>query len=146
MPPGLNTRCTWGFPLPVTVTVTLVVERAASVPDIGETTTFFVRPGGSRIVQSTDPPEALSVIVPAAGGVTSSVVGLTLSVRVVADADGDGDGDGRVRGGAGLAGRWILPTATPGSGVLRALGVSAAPEPLATGPAPVVPPPAEGAT
>ena len=42
------------------VTVTVVVAPAASVPDIGETTTFFVRPDGSETDQSTGPPEAVS--------------------------------------------------------------------------------------
>src|ERR1051326_6245595 len=48
VPPGLNTRCTCGFPGPWMVTLTVVVAPAASVPDIGETTTFFVRPDGSE--------------------------------------------------------------------------------------------------
>src|ERR1700733_8513511 len=97
MPPGLNTRWTCIFPGPSAATVTVVVAWSASVPDIGETTTFLVRPGGSETDQSTGPPEAESVIVPVAGGVTSRVAGLTLSVPAadvvltVADAGADVD-------------------------------------------------------
>jgi hypothetical protein len=69
VPPGLTERCTCIFPGPFTVTLTVVVASAASVPDIGETMTFLVRPGGSLIVQLTGPPEAVSVIVPSAGGI-----------------------------------------------------------------------------
>src|SRR6516165_1186843 len=79
-PPGLNVRCTRGLPGPSTVTVTVVVSSAASVPDIGATTTFFSRPGGSETDQVTLPPEAVSVIEPPPGEATSSVAGLTLSV------------------------------------------------------------------
>jgi hypothetical protein len=50
------------------------------VPDIGATTTFFSRPGGSETDQFTAPPDAVSVIDPLAGGATLSVAGLTLSV------------------------------------------------------------------
>src|SRR6185312_14306642 len=79
-PLGLNVRCTRGLPVPCTVTVSVVVWPAASVPDIGATTTFFSRPGGSETDQFTAPPDAVSVIDPLAGGVTVSVAGLTLSV------------------------------------------------------------------
>jgi hypothetical protein len=68
------------LPEPVTVTLTVMLSPAASVPDIGATTTFFSRPGGSETDQFTLPPEAVMVIVPVPGGVTSSVAGLTLSV------------------------------------------------------------------
>jgi hypothetical protein len=61
------------------VTVTVAVSPAASVPDIGATTTFCSRPGGSETDQFTLPPEAVSVIEPLACGATSSVAGLTLS-------------------------------------------------------------------
>ena len=80
VPPGLNTRWTCIFPGPSAATLTVVVAWSASVPDIGETTTFLVRPGGSETDQSTGPPEAESVIVPVADGVTSRVAGRTLSV------------------------------------------------------------------
>src|SRR6266699_6166287 len=79
-PLGLNVRCTRGLPMPCTVTVSVVVWPAASVPDIGATTTFFSRPGGSETDQFTSPPDAVSVIDPLAGGATLSVAGLTLSV------------------------------------------------------------------
>jgi hypothetical protein len=79
-PLGLNVRCTRGLPEPATVTLTVVLSPAVSVPDIGATTTFFSRPGGSETDQFTLPPEAVSVIVPVPGDVTSSVAGLTLSV------------------------------------------------------------------
>jgi len=79
-PLGLNVRCTRGLPVPCTVTVSVVVWPAASVPDIGATTTFFSRPGGSETDQFTAPPDAVSVIDPPAGGATLSVAGLTLSV------------------------------------------------------------------
>src|SRR6266581_492206 len=69
-PPGLNTRWTCIFPGPFTVTLTVAVAPAASVPDIGATTTFWARPGGSETDQSTGPPEAVSVIVPLAVGMT----------------------------------------------------------------------------
>ena len=62
------------------MTVIVVVSPAASVPDIGATTTLFSRPGGSETDQFTLPPEAVSVIEPLACGATSSVAGLTLSV------------------------------------------------------------------
>ncbi len=80
MPPGLNVRCTRGLPGPSTVTLTVVVSPAASVPDIGATTTFCSRPGGSETDQFTRPPEAVSVIEPPPGDATASVAGLTLSV------------------------------------------------------------------
>jgi hypothetical protein len=133
------------------VTLIVAVVPAASVPDIGETTTFLVRPGGSRIAQSTLPPEALSVMVPTAGGVTSSVVGLTLSVPVAGGVAGavvagaDADADGGVRGAAGLADGWLPPAGTTGRVVLRALGVTAASALLVDGSAPVALPPAGGA-
>jgi hypothetical protein len=97
VPPGLNTRWTCIFPGPSAATLTVVVAWSASVPDIGETTTFLVRPGGSETDQSTGPPEAESVIVPVADGVTSRVAGRTLSVPeadvalTVADAGADVD-------------------------------------------------------
>ena len=68
------------MPEPATVTLTVALSPAASVPDIGATTTFFSRPGGSETDQFTLPPEAVSVIVPVPGGVMSSVAGPTLSV------------------------------------------------------------------
>src|SRR5580692_5881757 len=76
----MNVRCTRGLPAPCTVTLTVVLWPAASVPDIGATTTFFSRPGGSDIDQFTSPPDAVRVIDPLAGGATLSVAGLTLSV------------------------------------------------------------------
>jgi hypothetical protein len=79
-PPGLNLRCTRGLPGPRTVTLTVVLCPAASVPDIGVTTTFFSRPAGSDTDQFTAPPDALRVIDPLAGGARSSVDGLTLRV------------------------------------------------------------------
>jgi hypothetical protein len=112
----------------VSVTVTVDVAPAASVPDIGETTTFFSRPGGSRTAQLTGPPEALRSIVPGADGLTSSAVGLTFSVPVVgalevgvvggvvgAVVDTDGDGEARwARVGVGLAAGSLLVTARLG--------------------------------
>src|SRR5581483_8690059 len=79
-PPGLKVRCTVGFPEPSRVTVIVAVPPAGSVPDIGATTTFFSRPGGSDTVQLTGPPDVVRVIVPESGGSTSSVAGLTVSV------------------------------------------------------------------
>ena len=73
-------RCTRGLPGPGTVTLTAAVCPAASVPDIGATTTLFSRPAGSETDQFTVPPDAVSVIDPPPGGVTASVAGLTLSV------------------------------------------------------------------
>src|SRR6185437_12834064 len=154
-PPGLNTRCTCGFPWPVTVTVTVVVAPAASVPDIGETTTFLVRPGGSRTVQLTGPPEALRVIVPAAGGVTLSVVGRTfrvpaagaLLVGVVGGAvgavDAEGEGSGRLCVGVGLATGWLLVMGL-GRAVRLGRGVAVRPAVRATGLALAVAAPASG--
>lgn len=86
------------------VTVTVVVAPAASVPDIGETTTFFVRPDGSETDQPTKPPEAVSVIVPVAGGATSSVVGVTLSVPGAAEMLTDADADAGADAETGLIG------------------------------------------
>src|SRR5215472_15347304 len=85
-PPGMNVRCTRGLPGPVTVTLIVAVSPAASVPDIGAMTTFFSRPAGSEIDQFTGPPDAVTVIEPLAGGVTSSVDGLTLSVPAAASS------------------------------------------------------------
>ena len=79
-PPGVNLRCTRGLPGPGTVTLIAAVCPAASVPDIGATTTFFPRPAGSDTDQFTVPPDAVSVIDPLAGGARSSVDGLTLRV------------------------------------------------------------------
>jgi hypothetical protein len=62
------------------VTLIAAVCPAASVPDIGATTTFFPRPAGSDTDQVTVPPDAVSVIDPLAGGARSSVDGLTLRV------------------------------------------------------------------
>src|ERR1035441_7982351 len=109
--------------------------------------TFLVRPGGSRIVQLTGPPEAVSVIVPAAGGTTSIVVGRTLRVlgagAVVAIADGDADAEGRGCAPVSLGAGWLPPTPALGLKELPTPGVAVPP---ATGPAPpvapAVPPPA----
>src|SRR6478609_6833271 len=79
-PPGVNLRCTRGLPWPGTVTLITAVCPAASVPDIGATTTFFPRPAGSDIDQFTVPPDAVSVIDPLAGGARVSMDGLTLRV------------------------------------------------------------------
>src|SRR5260370_33579132 len=79
-PLGLNTRCTCIWPGPVAVIMTVVLAPAASVPDMGATVTFLARPGASETDQATVPPEAVSVSEPLAGGTTSSVAGLTLSV------------------------------------------------------------------
>jgi hypothetical protein len=68
------------LPGPGTVTLIAAVCPAASVPDIGATTTFFPRPAGSDTDQVTVPPDAVSVIDPLAGGARSSVDGLTLRV------------------------------------------------------------------
>jgi hypothetical protein len=62
------------------VTLIVAVCPAASVPDIGVTTTFFPRPAGSDTDQFTVPPDAVSVIDPLAGGARVSVDGLTLRV------------------------------------------------------------------
>jgi len=62
------------------VTLITAVCPAASVPDIGATTTFFPRPAGSDTDQFKVPPDAVSVIDPLAGGARSSVDGLTLRV------------------------------------------------------------------
>src|SRR5262249_19410581 len=78
-PPGKNVRCTRGLPGPCTVTLTVVVWPAASVPDIGATTTFFATPAGSEIDQFTSPPDAVSVIDAVPDGPTSGVAGRTLS-------------------------------------------------------------------
>ena len=134
-------------PGPFTVTLTVVVAPAASAPDIGETTTFLVRPGGSLTDQSTGPPGAVSVIEPAAGGATSSVAGLTFSVpaagTVVAAADGAGEDVASGAAGA-LAGGWAAraggrraPAEVPG--LAAAPRVAAA---LENGTVPAVPPPA----
>jgi hypothetical protein len=78
----MNLRCTRGLPGPWTVTLTVAVWPAASVPDIGATTTCFATPDGSEIDQFTSPPDAVSVIDAVSDGPTSSVAGLTLSVPV----------------------------------------------------------------
>src|ERR1700676_4257881 len=125
-PPGLNARWTCIFPRPSTATLTVEVAPAASVPDIGETTTFLVRPGGSETDQSTGPPEAMSVIVPVADGVTSRAAGRTLSVPeadvalTVADAGADVDVTAVALGDA-------LPP------VVAALNLAVPPVPLAAG-------------
>ncbi len=79
MPPGLNTRCTRIFPRPVTVTLTAVGIPSASVPDIGETTTFPPRPGGSETDQLTVPPEVgyddAQDVMDLAAGLTETLVG-----------------------------------------------------------------------
>jgi len=119
-PPGLNVRCTVGFPEPCRVTVIVAVPPAGSEPDIGATTTFFSRPGGSETVQSTGPPDAVSVIVPEAGGLTSSVAGLTVSVPAavalalaVADADADAEAGADECAATGLAPGVPAPGAPP---------------------------------
>jgi hypothetical protein len=158
VPPGLNTRCTCGFPGPWMVTVTVLVAPAASVPDIGETTTFFVRPGGSETDQPTEPPEAVSVIVPVAGGTTSSVVGVTLSVPGAAEMLTDADVETGLDGAAGtVAGPLADVPLSPGVTLAvttvpsLTLGIGPAPSALpGTGPAtpvaPVVPPAGGGTT
>jgi hypothetical protein len=99
------------------------------VPDIGETTTFLLRPGGSETDQSTGPPEAESVIVPVEDGVTSRVAGRTLSVPeadvalTVADAGADVDVTAVALGDA-------LPP------VVAALTLTAPPVPLAAATSP----------
>ena len=142
-PPGLNTRCTCIFPGPSTVTLTVVLASAANVPDIGETMTFLVRPGGSETDQSTGPPEAVSVIVPGAGGTTSSVAGLILSSpetgMVLAAADAALDARACVASlvGIALAPEVALALAVP---PVRLGAVPAAPVTLGAGAAPLVTP------
>jgi hypothetical protein len=132
-PPGLNTRCTCIFPGPSTVTLTVSVAPTASVPDIGETMTFLARPGDSETDQATGPPEAASRIVPGAGGTTTSVAGLTLSVPEtgVPLTAADADVEARTCAGAALAGVPLPPGATPALAVARF--------PLAVGLTPVTP-------
>jgi hypothetical protein len=124
------------------VTLTVVVAPAISAPDIGETTTFLGRPGGSRTAQLTGPPEAVSVIEPAAGGTTSIVVGLTFSVpvagAVVPVADGAG-GDAVGCASVALADGWLAPTAALGLAAASAPRVAVA---LENGTVPAVLPPA----
>jgi hypothetical protein len=126
VPPGENTKWTVGLPLPAMVTVTVALPPAARVPDMGETTTFFSRPGGSETDQVTGPPEAVSVMVPLAGGARSTVSGVTLNepaaADVLASAEGDAAADGaaEVREGAlavvlpalGVAGTAVVLPAT----------------------------------
>jgi hypothetical protein len=111
VPPGLNVRCTVGFPEPSRVTVIVAVPPAGSEPDIGATTTFFSMPAGSETVQSTGPPDAVSVIVPESGGWTTRVAGLTASVPAVvalalavadADAGDEAGADDRAATALGL--------------------------------------------
>ena len=85
------------------MTVTVVVSPASSVPDIGATTTFCCRPGGSETDQVTPPPEAVSVIEPLVGEATSSVAGLTLSVPAPGTSLVLAPGLGFGLGAAGLA-------------------------------------------
>src|SRR5260370_2928921 len=142
--PGLYTRCTCIWPGPVTVTVRVVEAPAARVPDIGATVTFLARPDGSETDQTTVPPRAVSVIAPLAGGTTSSVVGLTLSVPApgraivvaVADADTGGDadtGDDADTGAGGdvcsvtAAGVLLVPALPPTVGMTLACDVALAP-------------------
>src|ERR1700730_8340812 len=82
------------------VTVTVALPPAARVPDMGETTTFSSRPGGSETDQATGPPEAVSVMVPLAGGTRSTVSGVTLSVPAVADVLASAEGDAAADGAA----------------------------------------------
>lgn len=120
------------WPGPVTVMVAVVVAPAASVPDIGVTVTFLARPGGSETDQVTVPPEAVSVIVPLAGGTTSSVAGLTVSVPapggvlVVEVAGADTDAEADVPGVA-LGGALLPPEVAPAVGMTLACAVALAP-------------------
>ena len=133
VPPRLNVRCTVGFPEPCRVTVIVAVPPAGSEPDIGATTTFFSRPGGSETVQSTGPPDAVSVIVPESGSWTSTVAGLTVSVpAVVALAVADADADAGDEAGADERAATALGLGTgPGPGVRPPGGALAPPLALA---------------
>src|SRR5690349_30282 len=134
-PPGLNVRCTVGFPGPSTVTVTTMVSPSSSVPDAGVTATpsCFVWPAGTETDQLTGPPDAVRVIVPEPGEVMSSSAGLTVSVPA-ATSPGDSDADAEtpaatwseleVEVGRGMTSPAEAPALTVAT--TRAVGVAAA--------------------
>lgn len=92
------------MPGPARVTVSVALPPAASVPDVGEMTTFFSRPGGSETDQATGPPDAASVMVALAGGTRSTVSGVTLSVPAAADVLANAEGDAAADADADAAG------------------------------------------
>ena len=94
--PGLTVRCVSRVASPLTVIVTWVLWPAASVPEAGATFSSPSRLDGSVIDQETGPFSAVSVIVPPADKVSTTVEGETLSVPWPAGADdapGEGVGD-----------------------------------------------------
>ncbi len=128
MPPGFTvswqpTHAPTGFPPwaasavrpagPLALRLTVVLRPASSRPDDGATVSSPTRPGDSVMDHVTGPPEAVSVRVPPSSGLSTIVLGVTLSVPAggggvaVAEAVGVGVGvallvDGGAELGSGL--------------------------------------------
>jgi len=98
MPPGFTvswqpTHASTGFPrgasavrpvaAPLTLRVTAVLRPASSRPEDGATVSSPTRPGDSVTDQVTGPPEAFSVRVPPSKGLSTIVLGVTLSVPAI---------------------------------------------------------------
>jgi hypothetical protein len=71
---------------PDTVSTTVTGEPGYAVPDEGVTASDPSREDGSEIDQVTGPPFAVSVSVPPSSGLSSTVVGFTVSVPVTGGA------------------------------------------------------------
>jgi hypothetical protein len=90
----------------VVLIFTVTLCPAASVPEVRDRRTVPIRLDGSEIDQVTGPPVAVIVIeLLPSRGVSSSAVGVTLTVPVAASSDGGVDGAELAAGGdVGVAG------------------------------------------
>jgi hypothetical protein len=70
----------WPDTVPLAPTETVALWPAASLPEDGETVTSPIRADDSVMDHVTGPPEAVRVRVPPSGGLSTMVVGVTLSV------------------------------------------------------------------
>ncbi len=80
MPPGFTVSVLSSDATPLTLRVTVTLCPAASLPDDGETVTRPIRLDDSVMDHDTGPPEAVSVRLPPSSGLSTTVVGVTLSV------------------------------------------------------------------
>jgi hypothetical protein len=103
-PPGFTVSVvsSEASPLPEIDTVTL--WPAASVPELGETVSSPSRLAGSEMDHETGPPSAVRVSELPSSGVSTTVLGDTVSVPAAGDCTGGDDDGGGDEDGGGAAG------------------------------------------
>src|ERR1700677_4499559 len=96
MPPGLTASWLSTEARPLTDRATVALWPAASVPEDGETVSLPIRLEGSVIDHVTGPPDAVTVRLPPSSGLSTIVVGVTLSVPCAGGGGGGGGGGAAV--------------------------------------------------